>query len=202
MKKNDGVTLVVLVITIIILLIIAAISISYGISTLNNVTDERTEIELSTVQQAIAQQYTLFLSQYQNGKTATSISSDVSLESDSSRPETLIGTRIADTSTLENNGFTNYKISYSSGESSLDYEEYYYSLDEDDLETLGIEKGETSSDSTERKYIVNYSTGEVFDIANKTYRESSDEEVYVKGTNFDTTTDTSDTVEYDFNDDE
>ena len=182
MRRNDGVTLTVLIITIIVLIAVIAVTITYGISTLQEIGDDRTETEIALVQQAIAQQYTLLLTQNEDDKPADSISSDTEIEDDSDRPSTLVGTRIADTSELEEYGFSEYIINYDDYDTMV-YEYYYYYLDEEDLEEIGIEMNATAEDDAkERKYIVNYSTGEVFDIANQTYT-TSDESVYLDGTN-------------------
>ena len=182
MKKNAGVTLIAIVIMVLIILIVCTISINYGLSTLEEVTDERTETELTVVQQAVVQQYTLLLTQNEDDKPATSISSDTTMANDSDRPSSLVGTRIADLAELEEYGFTEYIIDYSDYD-TLVYEQYYYSLDMDDLEEIGVEMNISSEDdSRERAYIVNYSTGEIFDIATESYY-NSDDSIYLNGTN-------------------
>lgn len=180
-RKKDGITLGVLVVTIIVLLIILGISLNYGLSTLHEVTDDRTGTEISMVQQAVIQQYTLLITENEDGKIATEISSDVTLEEDEDRPLTLIGTRITDISTLSSNGFVQYLVDYIDT-SEMTYEEYYYLIDENDMRELGIsQNNETGEEVTDRSYIINYSTGEVFDIANKTYYTSQDP-IYLDGT--------------------
>lgn len=182
LKKNSGITLTVLIITIVVLLIILGITIKYGLSTIYDVTNDRTGTELSMVQQAVIQQYTLLITKNEDGKIATEISSDVILENDTDRPSTLIGTRIADTSTLSSYGFVQYIEDYTNL-ADMKYEDYYYFLSENDLEELGIERNnETGEEFQERTYIVNYSTGEVFDTSNKTYYTSEDP-IYLNGTN-------------------
>lgn len=180
-RKQDGVSLSVLIITIIVLLIILGITLNYGLSTIYEVTDDRTGTEISMVQQAVIQQYTLLITENEDGKIAPEITSDVTLEDDSGRPSSLIGTRIYDISTLSSNGFVQYLIDYIDT-TDMTYEEYYYFIDEADLSTLGIEQNNDSGEETkERSYIVNYSTGEVFDIANKTYY-TSESPIYLEGT--------------------
>ena len=178
-SKDSGITLVMLVVTIIVLLIIVGITLTFGISNVDRVIDNRTATELSVIEQAVIQQYTLLISENQDGIKATEISEDTLLEDDTERPLVLIGTRIADISTLISNGFEDYLIDYTD-KSNMTYEEYYYFLDEDDLEAIGIENN--SEEIAGRSYIVNYSTGEVFDIENKTYYTSKDS-VYLEGTN-------------------
>lgn len=189
LRKKDGITLVVLVITIMVLLIILGITINYGLKTVYEVTDDRTGTELSMVQQAVMQQYTLLLTENEDGKIATEISNDISIEEDENRPSSLIGTRIADISTLTSYGFVQYLIDYIDL-SDMKYEEYYYFLNESDLEELGIKQNnETGEETAEREYIVNYSTGEVFDITNKTYY-TSEEPIYLDGTDSKISSDT------------
>ena len=182
-SKNDGVTLTAIIIMLMVILIICGISLNYGISTLQEVADNRTETELSVVQQAIVQQYTLLLTQNEDDKPAEEISSNVELADDSDRPASLVGTRIADETELEDYGFTEYLINYSDYETMV-YEYYYYYLDMEDLETLGVEMNSSisSEDAKERAYIVNYSTGEVFDIVTESYYTSEDS-IYLKGSN-------------------
>ena len=60
-KKNGGVTLLVLAITIIVLLILVGITLNFGLSSVDDVTDDRSRTELAMVEQAIVQQYTLLL---------------------------------------------------------------------------------------------------------------------------------------------
>jgi hypothetical protein len=74
------------------------------------------------------------------------------------------------------------------------------------LKTLGVEKGndvdtsEESTSSNDLKYIVNYSTGEIFDIGNGKYYKTeynlTGDYIYLPGS-----TGTIDSESYDFNDD-
>ena len=120
-------------------------------------------------------------------KQAKVITTDKPLASDADRPKDLIGTRIADTITIENEGFNKHLVNYSSSsstQSNLKYEQYYYKLDENDLRTLGIKKG-AEEYSIEYEYIVNYSTGEIYDMGNKQYFQTdytNSSPVYLEGT--------------------
>ena len=172
-KKNGGVTLLVLAITIIVLLILVGITLNFGLSSVDDVTDDRSRTELAMVEQAIVQQYTLLLTQNQDGKIATEISSNVLLEDDTDRPETLVGTRIANVSTLNSYGFVQYIVDYINT-ADMTYEEYYYLINQSDLEKLGVTYSDANKEHQERSYIVNYSTGEVFDIVNNIYQTTED----------------------------
>ena len=200
-KNNKGVTLVALVITIVVLLIIISITINFGLSELHDVADKKIESELGIVQEAVMQRYALVKSSNQLGITAKAISSNTSLEADSERPQKLLGTRIARSEDVLSYGFTGVtlKVEYSANASDKNYEDYYYLLDEKDMNDLGIEKGDTvkTTDGEAEKelsYIVNYSTGEIFDIGNKKYY-NSDDYVYKQPTSVG-----SDNKTYDFSD--
>ena len=199
--NNRGVTLVALVITIVVLMIILTITINYGLSELHNVADKKIESELGIVQEAVMQRYALAKSSNELGIKATSINSNTTLASDTGRPKSLLGTRIAKSEDVLGYGFSGVtlKSNYSAGADDKNYEDYYYLLSEADANELGIEKGHTAeaSDAMTSKdlnYIVNYSTGEVFDIANKKYY-NSDDYIYKQPTDV-----TMDNKNYDFND--
>ena len=209
-NKNKGVTLMVLVITIVVLLILIGISYEYGVTEMHEVSNKKMEAELEIVQEAIMQRYALIKSSNQVGVVAPQISSNASItsETEKNRPDRLVGTRIASSSEISNQGFGNVTpiISYSANESNRKFEEYYYLLDENDLSDLGIEKGrnpnEDDNDSVKkRSYIVNYLTGEVFDVGNKKYYKTdlngeSENLVYKQPTNI-----TMNDKNYNFSDD-
>ena len=189
MKNNKGITLVALIITILAVGIIVGISLTYGSFNVNKIENKRIKSELVMVQQAIVQQYMWAKNKNELGKVATFIYGNTILSSDTNRPKDLIGTRIADISDLEQHGFKNHLIDYDSSQSSqenLTYEQYYYELTPSDLRLLKVGEDENSPFSREHGYIVNYYTGEVFDIKNKTYKltdENKEDLVYLPGTN-------------------
>ena len=180
-NSEKGITLIALVITIIVLFIILGISLNYGLDNIRTVSNKKFETELSIVQEAIIQRYTLLKVSNELGIIAPAITDNASIntESEINRPEEMVGTRIADLSYIKDNGFQNisFRSNYELNSSGLKFEEYYYLLDGTDLEKLGIEKGEEDSlsnnESNERKYVVNYKTGEVFDIKNKQYFDTA-----------------------------
>lgn len=163
-RNEKGITLVILVITVIVLMIIALVSINLGGDTIEEVKEKKNVTELSTVQQAIFQQFALLESYLEDGIIAEVQTEDVIMREDVNRPELLLGLRIVDEETLEEYGFTEYVKKYTD---TMTFEEFYYLLDEEDLNELGIKKDEKIENDF--SYIVNYSTGEVFDIVNKTY---------------------------------
>ena len=163
-RNEKGITLVILVITVIVLMIIALVSINLGGDTIEEVKEKKNVTELSTVQQAIFQQFALLESYLEDGIIAEVQTEDVIMREDVNRPELLLGLRIVDEETLDEYGFTEYVKKYTD---TMTFEEFYYLLDEEDLNELGIKKDEKIENDF--SYIVNYSTGEVFDIVNKTY---------------------------------
>ena len=165
MRNEKGVTLIAVVVTIIVLSIIATVSITYGSKTVTDVKNKKTMTELSNVQQAIFERYVLLKSYGSEGQIPTTSSADdIVLNDDTERPLELLGTRIVETSTLEGYGFTTFKVTYTA---DMPYENYYYLLTKLDLNNLGI--SEANSEEEDYSYILNYSTGEVFDLKHIIY---------------------------------
>lgn len=202
MMNKNGITLISLIITIVVFTIILSITLNYGLSELHNVSNKKIEAELSIVQEAIMQRYALVKTANKLGIIAKpAISNNKSATEDTYRPEGFVGTRIADPNTsIKNNGFPNVNLlkNYSTSD-TLPFEEYYYLLDEADLKKLGVEKGASNeSNSKNRSYIVNYLTGEIFDMANKKYYKTdmiNDDSVFTQPTPINM-----DSRNYDFND--
>lgn len=176
-KNNKGVTLMSLAITVLILIMIAGISISLGMEILNQSKDYKTEVEISEIQTAVYQRYILLKSEGNTEIIAKEVNGNISASLDSGRPKTLVGTRIGKLSGLSAYEFHEYKEDYADT-SNMAYEEYYYYLNSADLTSIGVEGNSASND--DRAYIVNYSTGEVFDVYNKRYY-TSNESVYLEG---------------------
>ncbi len=170
MKNEKGVTLIALVVTIIVLGIIATVSIQYGTRTVTDVENKKIMTELANVQQAVFEQYILLRSYGSEGQIPeVTVTNDITLAEDTDRPLELFGTRIVNTSTLEGYGFTTYKMAYKAG---MPYENYYYILTKSDLSNLGM-----ADDNVEDKsysYIVNYVTGEIFDLEHIVYIDEYD----------------------------
>lgn len=104
----------------------------------------------------------------------------------------MFGTRLPNSDDVKKNGFTDVTLrsTYTKDDDDKKYEEYYYMLNEDDMNSLSIEKGDDSRISNEvtpknRSYIVNYLTGEIFDVASKKYYKTdikNDDLVYTQPT--------------------
>lgn len=182
MKNKKGITLISLVITIIVLIIILSITLNYGLSEIHEATNKKIEIELGTIQQAIMQRYALVQSKNQLGIKADPISVDKLIDQDVNRPKDFVGKRLANSKSIENYGFSGISFvqNYSSGENDMSYEQYYYLIDENDMKELGVEKGDNGENPEEpsktRSYIVNYLTGEIFDIYNKKYYKTGSQD--------------------------
>lgn len=147
MKKSNsenGITLTMLVITIIVILIIAGISISGGIAGIDSANDNKLIADLEKVQHAVTQRYSKF-----------KLTKDKSL---------LVGTKVNLSELTDVPESINWRVfQFTNGETTPQYpERKYYRLSKSDLESLGF-SGEYKGSS----YIVNYSSGEVYDEGQK-----------------------------------
>ena len=155
MNKNKGITLIALAITIIVLIILASVGTYTGISALRNSKENAQISELGMVQQAVVENYTKYemvkdinknannqylIGQKMNYSEVQNIVNEINSKKASS--EELVKLKIT----------TNYDDAEESTEKKP---EYYYLLNLDDLDKIGISQAE------EDTYIVNYSTGEV-----------------------------------------
>ena len=160
MKNENGITLSALVITIIVIFILASISINYGVDTLNESKAKTLEASLEMVEQAVAEQYV----------KATELNL-LNVKTTSEQPATFVGTIIKANDLPQIAGSDSIvfqKKEELAGKTNADitYAESYYRLTPTDLEKLKIE----SDDNTKYTYIVNYSTGEVY---NETKQKTS-----------------------------
>lgn len=178
LKSNKGITLMSIAIAVLILVMLAAVSVSLGMEIFDQSKDYKTEVEISEIQTAVFQRYILLKSEGNTGIKATEVTGNITASMDSGRPEILAGTRIGRLSGLSSYGFNQYKEDYADI-SNMAYEEFYYYLNSADLAEIGVE-GSSASNNSNRAYIVNYSTGEVFDVYNKRYY-TSNESVYLEG---------------------
>lgn len=153
MKNENGITLSALVITIIVIFILASISINYGVDTLNESKAKTLEASLEMVEQAVAEQYV----------KATELNLlDVKTTSDQPQPSTFVGTIVKASELPKINDSLDFqKKDYLESKTDITYAESYYKLTSTDLEKLKIE---SDDDYT---YIVNYSTGEVYNATKK-----------------------------------
>lgn len=158
MKNENGITLAALVITIIVIFILASISINYGVDTLNESKAKTLEASLEMVEQAVAEQYV----------KATELNL-LNVKTTSEQPATFVGTIIKASDLPQIAGSDSIEFQKKAeleSKTDIAYSESYYRLTPTDLEKLKIE----SDDDTKYTYIVNYSTGEVY---NETKQKTS-----------------------------
>lgn len=158
MKNENGITLSALVITIIVIFILASISINYGVDTLNESKAKTLEASLEMVEQAVAEQYV----------KATELNLlDVKTTSDQPKPSTFVG-ELLNINELSSELALPDNLKYQKqveleDKTDITYAESYYKLTPTDLEKLKIE----SDDDAKYTYVVNYSTGEVYNASKK-----------------------------------
>lgn len=160
-KSQNGITLIALVVTIIVLIILASIGIGELSNNNEDVAQTKNTIalsELSKVQQAVIENYLKY----------------VQLKNDSFL--TKVGKKIEDET--EYNEINNEFKEISGKDLKLgfntDIDKSYYKLSGEDLKALGLENIHNND-----VYVVNYSTGEVFNYTQK--KTATGEVLYVKG---------------------
>ena len=162
-KSQKGITLVALVVTVIVLLILAGI----GIGELSNNNEDITQTkdtisltELNKVQQVVIENYLKYM-QMKNEHILTGVGQKIDEE--------------------KYNEINNKLKQISNNEFQLnDYsdntEESYYMLNGDDLKSLGLQNIHNND-----VYVVNYSTGEVFNYTQQ--KNAAGDILYIKGKN-------------------
>ncbi len=159
MKKESGITLAALVITIIVIFILASISINYGVDTLNESKAKNLAAAVEMVEQAIAEQYI----------KATELNLLGIKKSEGNQPSVFVGTIVNPNELPTISDSIEFQLKAdleTKNENDITYDESYYRLTPTDLEELKIE----SNEDNQYTYIVNYSTGEVF---NETEKQTS-----------------------------
>ena len=168
-KKESGITMIILVIMIIIMLVLAGVSLNVGRTSTKNIVERKNLSTLNMIQEIAISQYSKALVVGQTG---------VLLSETDVQPKMFFGQCIKDVnsyaSIIKPTDGTIFPVEADYLSSITTYDDCYYRLTAIDLKNLGI------SDSTENNervhsYIVKYSTGEVYDetLANAQY--------YVKG---------------------
>ncbi|MBR3511352.1 MAG: hypothetical protein IKN74_00155 [Clostridia bacterium] len=212
-KINDesGVTLIMLAITILVLLILAGSSLFIGLNSISKVDDKNQTATLYMVQEVV-------MGQYSKAKVTGQTGIKVDTSHPENRPAAYFGEIVTNVRNIElpddderdaTDVFENDYLSLS--DSSLTYDDLYYKLRPEELSMLGITdvvievQGQTSQDKSIQyrnlhNYIVNYSTGEVYDLTDK--KDSTGKLLYIKG-NIGTNSETSHVLEdktYNFDD--
>lgn len=164
-KSQKGITLVALVITIIVVVILAGISITLGTSSMQESKDDNSKTALSIIQQAVITQYTKadtlgYTKQNANGNPSVN------------KPEIFVGTPKKPSEVVSLDSNISWVISLDTD--AVYFEDFYYELNVEDQEKLGLENCEDT-------FIVNYKTGEVY---NKVEKETSNHEaLYIRSLN-------------------
>lgn len=143
LSNQNGITLTALVITIIVLLILTTIGIGVSGSVKRNIAESKDAValsDLSFVQQAVMETYIKYK---QTGNE-----------------NILIGTIVENSVAQEELTKIDNTLILKKAESSTS-EEKYYKLQKTELESIGV------SNTDDDEYIVNYSTGEVFNITQR-----------------------------------
>lgn len=163
-KNEKGITLTALVITIILMFILVGTGVNVSTTSLRDAKYNKWETELGIIRQATLEKYSMAEAVNQT-KNTTSPEGE-------NKSEFWIGTPIAPEELLEIAKLSDYSNSdanattqacldafedYAEQENILYQEDYYYLLEKNDLTQLGI-------DQSKHKYIVNYKTGEVYNI--------------------------------------
>lgn len=150
-KEQDGITIISLVITVVVLIILSGIGIKIGTDSIKSSKDGALASDLAMVQHAVLEQYT----KYQTTKDITY----------------LVGNKVAKEEMTQiakdlNITLANIPQNYSNKD--------YYRLDKASLLEIGIE-------NTDDEYIVNYISGEVINMTQKT---TSDTALYIRANSF------------------
>lgn len=160
MKEQKGITLAALTITIIVLFILIGVGIGTIQGTKGNIKTSRSEVkksDLVKVQQAVLETYIKY-KQVRDNRIIKGIKMSYKDAEDA----------LEELTTKESLKATTYDIN------SVAAENAYYKLQKIHLEEMGLHKLEEDAE-----YIVNYSTGEVFNITEKT--TATGEILYVYG---------------------
>lgn len=158
-KSQKGITLIALVVTIIVLMILAGIGIGELSNNNEDVAQTKNTIalsELSKVQQVVIENY-LKYEQLKNDSFLTKIGKKIEDETEYNEI---------------NNEFKEISGKDLKVEFNTDIDKSYYKLSGDDLNSMGLENIHNKD-----VYVVNYSTGEVFNYTQK--KTATGEVLYV-----------------------
>ena len=137
LNKQNGITMVSLIVTIVVLLILSSIGVNMGLKGINSVNDSKLTSELEMVQHAVLEQYT----KYKTTKDTVYLVGNKISDDEAKMYANELGVTLANIP----NTYTNKD---------------YYRLDKASLVAIGIKD---SSD----EYVINYITGEVMNITVK-----------------------------------
>ncbi len=152
-KKENGITMLALVIIVVVLMILASFMINLGGINVDGSVDAKLDEELKMVQYAVMQQYMKY--------------------NTTNDPANVVYTRDYNNNILDfvNENYKGIILLHTPSESDEVYKKYYL-INSADLKKLGIQESNYS-------YIVNYYTGEVFNA--NTFKTSKNKKLYIKG---------------------
>ncbi len=194
MKKENGITLIALVITIIVLSALLGVSLNYGIGSLTDARNTNYKSELNIVSQAVAEQY-IKLTQLGLDKV-TRYTITESGYTENGKPDAIVG-QFLTPSTAKSTYYSDFLLDDAKAvkvtpgvETPLNttnfyYVKAYYRLDAADLSKLKINPGtgaapdDAESGIKKSSYIVNYYTGEVYNINKKLYLKGKNTEATI-----------------------
>jgi len=142
-KKESGITMIILVITIIVLTIISGIVIKYSINGISYSKEKQLLADLETVQHAVYEQY----EQYRITKDADLIKGVIA-------------------SDKEKSVLTSEGGKWETTDATGGPEDSYYKLTSETLKEIGVK-------NSKDEYIVNYKTGECFNLTQKRTKENN-----------------------------
>ena len=145
LKNQKGITLIVLVITIIVMIILASIGINYGLNSVDTAQDSVVEANLHMIQQKIEEDY---IKNDMNGEKNNFYGQALTFDD----VENIKGSETISLQKLTN------KTEYEKGKP-------YYKLSTEILENMGLHV------PNGQVYIVDYETGEIWDVTNSKYND-------------------------------
>ena len=190
MKSQNGITMIVLAITIIVMMILIGVSLSFGLSSINDARGKNYKAEVNIVGQAVAEQYikivelgmeklttTNPVTDYENGKKPKIFVGQCLGFNGSGDLDTYgLNVSFRDFLVTANNEEEEYRAGVrtpgSTNVSKFLWSKCYYLLNENDLKELRINAGSSDSQNVSANstnYIVNYYTGEVLNIKKNEY---------------------------------
>lgn len=173
MKKENGITLIALAVTVIILMILVGTGVTAVYTGINEVKDNKLQTELGIVRQAIQEQYAL-AEAVQKTKVPASESQVSFWAGDRVYPTDPIYIPTNDYIDPEDKNGQIFIDKVTNRVTPTYQEEFYYRLNAEQLKEIGVGnktvmKGEEETEVGVSKYtyIVNYSTGEVYNESKK-----------------------------------
>ncbi len=154
--KNNGISLIVLIITIVVIIILTAIFVATGLDALNEAKKSKTENEIAQIKKAIQNEYVDYLRNENQFNLTGSLAKNKWSNSNDCINVIISSLDIDDTEEK------NLKIEKIKKEIPRDYNKFVKIIESGDMLKLGLENF-----SDDNSYIVNYNTNEVYGPLNK-----------------------------------